>query len=997
MRPLLLHAKGLRSYRGELELDFSDAGLFAIIGDTGAGKSSILEAMTYALYSATTWDQRGVGSLISDGANTMSVSLDFSVDGQVYRVTRATSRTAYPPSVHKLECLSDRDLLRRDGESAVTAEIERLVGLRYRGFLSAVILPQGRFDTLLRASPADRTSILKSILRLDELEAVREHARTLIDRLTPAVGDLELRRHLLLDDPVSARDAAQVELTAAEAVSARLLGLRENLDTLDRRRRELAQLVQKGEADRRSVSDALTGCDGAAYESLVELDESLTAEIATATGAEEEARRTEAGAARLVAEADATGEGLLALTSHAKTLEGLAREMPLVASARASLEVEANNLTAGEQAVATSETRLSQLKTDAEAAEAALTAAEAAKSAAVTARDAAVALLAAFRKSESEVGSASETRDGRLAELEPARQQLAELEEAEEAARATAEAARELLDDLRHQRAAAHAAEGVGPGDPCPVCARRLAANFTPPVAEDLTEAEQQARQTAEAHQAVIKRTNDGRTKVATLSESLRLAELDLGAAQDRLAAARQAVVETVPGFASAPAGDESLAPFHASLVGATEACATTKTAAEAARAAANTLGGEVRMAREALAERQGLQHEQQQAHAAREAAIADQIATLPDRLRPGEEAGRGPTALGDALQAELVAAHAKAEAHARARGEWDTARTELGVLQQRRRDEVDAPRARFRTAHSVLQAAVVRAVADAALETPTEEDDLSTEASWAASTRQAAERIVAELIDALAAAAAESVRCTTEADRLLSEAEMDDGRALDEAVRRSAGDERVAREAVARAEREIPLAAELDGLLSEGTAFLSTLRELAALLTDGNFIGHVVAQRQRSLLGVSSEILASVSGGRYGFADDFQIIDRQTGQARSSRTLSGGETFQASLSLALGLVELAGRSGGRLDTLFLDEGFGALDANALNEALTELERRASGGRLVGVVSHIRAVAESIEQVLLVTRTPAGSRARWISRAEREAEVEGEIGDGLLA
>lgn len=139
------------------------------------------------------------------------------------------------------------------------------------------------------------------------------------------------------------------------------------------------------------------------------------------------------------------------------------------------------------------------------------------------------------------------------------------------------------------------------------------------------------------------------------------------------------------------------------------------------------------------------------------------------------------------------------------------------------------------------------------------------------------------------------------------------------------------------------------------------------------------------------------MSGGQYGFAEDFQIVDRQTGQARSSRTLSGGETFQASLSLALGLVELAGRSGGRLDALFLDEGFGALDANALQEALAELERRATGGRLVGVVSHIRTVAEAIEQVLLVTRGPAGSQARWITRAEREAEVEREIGERLLA
>ncbi|TML56750.1 MAG: SMC family ATPase, partial [Actinobacteria bacterium] len=94
MRPRLLRVKGLRSFRAEREIDFADLGLVALVGDTGAGKSSILEAITYALYNATTWDQRGVKQLISDGATTMSVELDFAVDGHVYRIARSTSRGA---------------------------------------------------------------------------------------------------------------------------------------------------------------------------------------------------------------------------------------------------------------------------------------------------------------------------------------------------------------------------------------------------------------------------------------------------------------------------------------------------------------------------------------------------------------------------------------------------------------------------------------------------------------------------------------------------------------------------------------------------------------------------------------------------------------------------------------------------------------------------------------------------------------------------------------
>ena len=138
------------------------------------------------------------------------------------------------------------------------------------------------------------------------------------------------------------------------------------------------------------------------------------------------------------------------------------------------------------------------------------------------------------------------------------------------------------------------------------------------------------------------------------------------------------------------------------------------------------------------------------------------------------------------------------------------------------------------------------------------------------------------------------------------------------------------------------------------------------------------------------------MTGDRYGFAADFDIVDKLTGQPRSTKTLSGGETFLASLALALGLVEMAGRSGGRLDALFLDEGSGALDADALDEALSELERRAASGRLVGVISHIGAVAERIETVLRVDRTPEGSDVRLVDQSGRWELVERELSDGLL-
>src|SRR3989442_7181592 len=173
MRPGRLWISGLRSYRRPIEIDFSGVGLMAIVGDTGAGKSSLLEAITYALYNGTTWNHRDVRPLISDGCQTMTVELDFTAVGRLYRVTRSASRTSYPAPIHRLECLSDSSIARLDKEELVNPEIERLVGMEYKGFLAAVILPQGRFQTLLVASAAERTKILKGIFRLAGIDQVR--------------------------------------------------------------------------------------------------------------------------------------------------------------------------------------------------------------------------------------------------------------------------------------------------------------------------------------------------------------------------------------------------------------------------------------------------------------------------------------------------------------------------------------------------------------------------------------------------------------------------------------------------------------------------------------------------------------------------------------------------------------------------------------------------------------------------------------------------------
>ena len=108
----------------------------------------------------------------------------------------------------------------------------------------------------------------------------------------------------------------------------------------------------------------------------------------------------------------------------------------------------------------------------------------------------------------------------------------------------------------------------------------------------------------------------------------------------------------------------------------------------------------------------------------------------------------------------------------------------------------------------------------------------------------------------------------------------------------------------------------------------------------------------------------------------DMDVLDRSTGQWRDVSTLSGGESFMASLALALGLSDVVqARSGGiRLDAMFIDEGFGSLDENALNHAMALLDSLADGKRLIGVISHMPELKERIERRIEVRKTLTGAQ-----------------------
>ncbi len=145
--------------------------------------------------------------------------------------------------------------------------------------------------------------------------------------------------------------------------------------------------------------------------------------------------------------------------------------------------------------------------------------------------------------------------------------------------------------------------------------------------------------------------------------------------------------------------------------------------------------------------------------------------------------------------------------------------------------------------------------------------------------------------------------------------------------------------------------------------------------LTDAKFVRYLLDDERIRLADLSSDHFQRLSSGRYRFSDDgkFEIIDLATADAvRKADSLSGGETFLASLALALGLAEMVARSGGRLEAFFLDEGFGTLDPEHLHLAMEGIERLVTDGssRLVVVVSHVPELRQRLEDLIELDKDP---------------------------
>jgi DNA repair protein SbcC/Rad50 len=412
MRPRELTLRGFRSYAEETTFDFTGRSLIGIFGPTGGGKSSILDAIAFALYGKTPRVERDTKSLINQRRNELHVSLVFDVDGTTWKAVRSLRRGGQ--SAHALYRVGeDGDEPVADRTREMGEKVEALLGLDFDGFRRSVLLAQNQFARFLEATPVERGTVLKGVFGFDRLDAMRDVTKRRLDSIGASLQVLRERRASAESDR-AALPGKQDELAAATERASGLRALRSAVGKLDETIREIEGSVASSTAELASL-DGLTALipDREATDALLRAAATADEAVAAATASLETAAAASAAAReRHVAALDAIG-GQGALDAAADLVGRL---------------------------------------------EAARTSAEAARSRATEA-------AAAVEKARGVAAAAEEARARAVAAAGDAAVAIRTAAEAESAARDAMHAAHEA-DRARSLRA------GLVEGEPCPVCGR---------------------------------------------------------------------------------------------------------------------------------------------------------------------------------------------------------------------------------------------------------------------------------------------------------------------------------------------------------------------------------------------------------------------------------------------------------------------------------------------------------------------------------------------
>ncbi|GAA3735716.1 SMC family ATPase [Salinactinospora qingdaonensis] len=1018
MRLHRLTMQAFGPFADTVSVDFdalADGGLFLIHGPTGAGKTSVLDAVCFALYGQVPGAREGAKSPRSNHAppdRAPEVRLETTIAGRRLHIVRCPSwerpkkRGKGMTKENAQLALSEwvagewRGVTNRIDEAADF--IDELLGLSREQFCQIVLLPQGEFARFLRAGAAERRASLERLFAtgmFTKLEKwLAEHARDrgraaaeaeravtqTADQIAeragqPAVTGAEEPEEL---EPWARELAAVTTATAADAAAlAAEMGRERDLartaleqarSLVQQQERYAAALRQRDELDERAAERHAIEAELAAA--------GRAAEVAALLQAAEQ-RRVDAQKTRLDAvEKCGLAGTLLALddlglpaqmSSLPDEATGQEPETAFARLARDSAETARARLTAAARQRHDETAQLEQRRADADwlrlleeqlqqvATEVDTTKEELDRVSAEAAKlpERRAELAAKLEETRERSGpretalEACETARRRLTaarEVQRLDEAVATAHAAHSAAVDTAQQARDHYQSVREQRISGMAAElaaALTPEHPCPVCGS-----------------------TEHPHPAVAAADQPS-------PEDEEAAQRDMEAAQQR----RDEAKDTLTSLTEQRAAEERTAE------GLTiEEAEARLRAREDELAALDTANEEVQRLSDEIIDLDDKHDEARRQESELTARLAEcrqrhrDREQERDRLTESLAQARGDDPdLGSRIdrltsEAELL------EDAAEALRSWTTATEELTAAEHEATTGLE--RAGFTDAEQARAAARTTSEREELTRRAREYDDARAAAQaelgdpdLIAASRQPAPDLA--VLEGEVAAAEHSAECFLGWHKQIAD------RAHRLAELRVKLKQRLAASRPAREHHQV---AERLARLAAGTS--AENRENVQLSA------YVLAARLEQVVAAANDRLGDMSGGRYELrhtidksASDgrkvssgglgLRVIDAWTGQERDPATLSGGETFITSLALALGLADVAGEEAGGADigTLFVDEGFGTLDEDTLDEVLEVLDHLREGGRTVGVVSHVADLRTRIPTRLRVVKTTHGS------------------------
>lgn len=869
MKPLKLTMRAFGPYAGETVIDFEKLQgrhLFLICGPTGAGKTTILDAMCYALYGKTSGDRTGekMRSDYADSSERTEVIFDFMLGDKTYRATRSPAQmvdkkrgsgqtlAAMQASLSELEDGKEINTLRTGIEEAAG----KLIGLNADQFCQVILLPQGDFRKLLVAKADEREAILKQLFKTQRFSEFKDRLKDRLDAKVREKMEKQTREDQILSSS-GATDEKQLSQMVEEA-GKELKEAQDIVKSREKESNEFREVYQK--------ETALMG-------HFTELEKALKQDAALKN---EEGRMKEMEASLSLI------RSARELAPYFVQLDGITREGKQEAvklkTARADMETYS-------KLNETLEKRIQEL--------------DAMKEKREEERKTALKMQDLVPKAKL-YGAAVQALKNAQNALSRAEEETKRLQAAAEAARKARDEQKEKADAVRKSYIDGQAfllAEGLEDGVPCPVCG---AIHHPAPArgGDNVAKAEdvERAQKEYERASAAYDRANDAKEKHSTGAYAKAVSD-------HAKADAQMKTLEEIPEAYRDPKYLE----------------------AESTRL---------------LTDIRKWEQDKETAAAQLRKAGAD-LSASQAACRNAEE--RGEELVKKYRETESVLKEASDKAGFQSLDEckeWykkkDTEESVRKTLEQYRADR--------KSTEERIKAE--------------EQETAGKERPDMLALNEKSKALQDQLKKASERAAALKERTET-----LQKA-VSDARAIEkelEDLRKEEGLIRGLYDLTSGKKTRITLERYVLGTLLDDVANAANLRLLS------------MSRRRYSLHRMTDE-----SGlGKGGLS--LEVSDSFTGRSRPANTLSGGETFLASLSLALGLADVVqSRQGGvRLDTMFIDEGFGTLDPDSLNSAMNTLIDLQNTGRMVGIISHVPELEERIDARLRVTPAEKGSKAEF--------------------